>query len=103
LITAVQGADDPVDAESAGSPESVTPDALLGHGFPDVGVTVVEDSVDDGSVPVGSGGLPGAVVVVLSGRQDGDSSGASALSGTVSPLDSVMSVLVESSRGDVSE
>lgn len=100
MITAVQGADDPVDVGSADSPEPVTPVARVGHGFPDVGVTVVEGSADDVSPPVGSG-LPVGVVVVVVVVFSGDSSGAS--SGTVSSLVFVISVVVESSRGDVDE
>ncbi|NBH07775.1 hypothetical protein, partial [Amycolatopsis sp. SID8362] len=75
----------------------MTSDVLLGHGFPDVGVTVVVGS----AVPVVlvSVGLPLASV----DPSVGDSSGASALSGE--SLDSVVivrfGVVVVSSRGEV--
>lgn len=106
---------------SAGSLEPVTPEVLPGHGFPEVGVTVVDGSVVVGSVFVGSvaddsgaglvpsgslpalgSGLRGTVVVVgwsdWPGRPDGDA----ASSGAVEFWDAVMPVLVTSSLGDVS-
>src|SRR5205823_14301917 len=57
LITADQGAGDGSGVASVDSLEPVTPEAPRGHGFPDVGVTVVDGSVAEGSVVDESAGV----------------------------------------------